>query len=449
MQRVVLLVYHGASHFNAFLGLARHLQAKYDIIFAGVEFFQQYVISQGFRYYSLKTVPFGMGFEYWLNTVRKKKMPGLAAIKDRITDALYKQREKELQTLMHKLTPELILLDSHQGTDFIVLHPMLEEYSSCVALIHTYLPSDQIQDCPPINSTLMPEDKSAIRCAQALQFTGNIATGIFDKIRYLGFDNRCIINRNRKANKIPADYFSKTSSLLTVNLKGLPEFILSSKEFDYKENVIEGRNYIGPFVDKERVEIADVSYLEIAEAIRSDLQHRKRPLIYCSFGTVKSKSGKSVIKFFERLAQVCFRHDYVLIVATDKIDFTPREKLKNIHFFKRVPQLEVLSMANVFITHGGFNSIKEAIDAQVPMLVYLANSYSDQPGNSSRVVYHQIGIRGKLNSDNESVIASRINDLLTNPVYKEHLIKMKAAESNYPPANVSALLDEIINGASV
>ena len=73
MRTIVFITYHGIGHFNACFKIAKILQAEYNIVFAGLSLFKEYVEGQGFTYYSLQTVPFGLGFEQWLNTVEKKK----------------------------------------------------------------------------------------------------------------------------------------------------------------------------------------------------------------------------------------------------------------------------------------------------------------------------------------------------------------------------------------
>ena len=42
----------------------------------------------------------------------------------------------------------------------------------------------------------------------------------------------------------------------------------------------------------------------------------------------------------------------------------------NVHIFTFVRQLQVLKHADVFITHGGLNSIREAVHTEVPMLLF-------------------------------------------------------------------------------
>ena len=54
-----------------------------------------------------------------------------------------------------------------------------------------------------------------------------------------------------------------------------------------------------------------------------------------------------------------------------------------------LPQRECLSDADLFITHGGANSVKEAIVAQVPMIVMPLGR--DQPENGRRIDGHGLG----------------------------------------------------------
>ena len=93
-QRVVFLFYHGLSHVIAILNLARILEHNgYEVYFAGAEFFRQYVLSQGFKFKGLKSVPFGLGFEKWVRTIEKEKYIYWSALRDRITIG-YTQSEK-------------------------------------------------------------------------------------------------------------------------------------------------------------------------------------------------------------------------------------------------------------------------------------------------------------------------------------------------------------------
>ena len=78
------------------------------------------------------------------------------------------------------------------------------------------------------------------------------------------------------------------------------------------------------------------------------------------------------------------------------------------------------------ITHGGINTITECVFCEVPMLVYPLSLHWDQPGNSARVVYHGLGLRGKIEKDSAKTISQKLNQLKNNYVYyKENVKTMK------------------------
>lgn len=75
------------------------------------------------------------------------------------------------------------------------------------------------------------------------------------------------------------------------------------------------------------------------------------------------------------------------------------------------------------IQHGGANSIKECIFLGVPMLIYPMRA--DQPGNSARIVYHQLGLRGNFKRDTIADIDAKINLILTDPRFRLNVERMK------------------------
>src|SRR5687767_14548052 len=126
-QRFVFLCYHGFGHFNACLKLGRLLKdADCEVYFAGIGYFQEYVLSQGFSYHLLKSYPFGLGLEKWLNTTKKEKHVYLCSLRDRITDSIYKNREVDLYWMLKGLQPDIVLIDARQATDFIVMYNHLK-----------------------------------------------------------------------------------------------------------------------------------------------------------------------------------------------------------------------------------------------------------------------------------------------------------------------------------
>ena len=157
-----------------------------------------------------------------------------------------------------------------------------------------------------------------------------------------------------------------------------------------------------------------------------------KPLIYISLGTII----KGAASFFQNCVEAFRSEDVDLIISVGqqfnigKLKSIPA----NVYVYKSVPQLKVLQMADVFVTHGGMNSVSEALYYGVPMVVI--PFVSDQPVNARCV--EKLGV-GKIltysevnkMSMKESVLSVLSNwEIKTNTENVQELIK-KA------PGNVS------------
>ncbi|HYI79009.1 MAG TPA: nucleotide disphospho-sugar-binding domain-containing protein, partial [Chryseolinea sp.] len=146
----------------------------------------------------------------------------------------------------------------------------------------------------------------------------------------------------------------------------------------------------------------------------------------------------------KRLMQVSARRQYILIIAARGLQTSVEKSADNVHLFNFVPQLQVLKYADVFITHGGLNSIREAIHTEVPMLLYPVHPEYDPIGNAARIAYHQLGLRGKAATDTEDDIAQKLEELLSNPLYKRNIRKLKVQDlQQYTPGNFMQKLASI------
>ncbi|MGH3072112.1 MAG: glycosyltransferase [Gaiellaceae bacterium] len=93
-----------------------------------------------------------------------------------------------------------------------------------------------------------------------------------------------------------------------------------------------------------------------------ELDRLPRPLIYAAFGSAEPTDPRLL-----KLLLDAFRGQSWGVVAAGK---RPRSLPAWCLVRPRVPQLQVLSQANVFVTHAGINSILEAINFRVPMILF-------------------------------------------------------------------------------
>lgn len=452
-QTIIFLLYHGTGHFNGCFKLARTLRETHRVIFAGVEFFRNHVVTQGFEYYPLKTVPFGIGLEQWMNTQEKKKHVYIETVRDRFNSRLYKIREQELKNLVSGFNPDHILLDAQQSTDFIVLYPLIRDTPIQLSLIHTMLPSTLHDGIAPLNSTALPGDTAAIREAHRKVKYNAWKRKWIQGLKFTGMNDHMIIRRMIKKNNIPADLISQRQSLFPFNLKGIREFILAPKEFDlpgidYGEN----QHFIGSQVDRNRFEMIDPDYFSQSAMIYERVRSENHRLIYCSLGTIAPENRSVALSLFKKIIEAIKNKKYFLLLSfqlSEEELSQLTDSSENIKCFKNVPQLEVLSKADLFITHGGLNSIKESIDAGVPMLVYPINSNYDMNGNSSRVVYHKLGLRGDVDNETIDEISDKISKLLSLQEYKESITRLKKANELYRPENFLSYFESTNTTSSV
>jgi UDP:flavonoid glycosyltransferase YjiC (YdhE family) len=106
--------------------------------------------------------------------------------------------------------------------------------------------------------------------------------------------------------------------------------------------------------------------------------------------------------------------------------------LPNLTLHKRVNQLEMLHSADLFITHGGLGSIKEAVFVGVPMIVL--PEFFDQPFNAIRIERHMLGISLLSGELNTAALLRAIEEVLQSDAIlsrvEEFSVLFRKAENN-------------------
>lgn len=124
------------------------------------------------------------------------------------------------------------------------------------------------------------------------------------------------------------------------------------------------------------------------------LEHLKKPVIYISLGTIVNDAKAFYKKCFSAFG--CENVTVIMSIGSkisaDSLGTIP----DNFMLYPFVPQLDVLKTADVFITHGGLNSISESLYFGVPMVVIPA--ITDQPVNAGRIAELNLGRRLNRNS---------------------------------------------------
>lgn len=108
-------------------------------------------------------------------------------------------------------------------------------------------------------------------------------------------------------------------------------------------------------------------------------------------------------------------------------DRNDRSKIKkapdNFIIASYVPQTEVLSEADIFITHGGMNSVHDAIHFNVPFVIIPHDK--DQPMIAQRLTELEAANRLLKEHVNVQTLREAVTDVLSNEKYKHGIRKLK------------------------
>lgn len=157
-------------------------------------------------------------------------------------------------------------------------------------------------------------------------------------------------------------------------------------------------------------------YAFVGPSVFSDAvpdKKKVRPLVYISLGTVINDRPDFYGKCFEALKDLDVD---VLISCGNAVD---REKLgvppANFELQAYVNQLDVLSRADVFITHCGMNSVSESLYMAAPMVLY------PQTGEQAAVAKRaaELGAGVMLKDDSASGIRAAVQKILDNASYRD------------------------------
>ncbi|WP_028401592.1 macrolide family glycosyltransferase [Ectobacillus panaciterrae] len=195
-----------------------------------------------------------------------------------------------------------------------------------------------------------------------------------------------------------------------MNNNGALNVVYTSRYFQPNSDLF-GEKYIfiGPSFPKRK----ETNHFPL-EALKNE------KVLYISMGTVLNQ----VEEFFNTCIDAF--SDFqgkVVIAAGEKADFTKiKQAPENFIISPYVPQLEVLSLSDVFITHGGMNSVNEGIHYNVPLVVLPHDK--DQPMVAQRLT--ELGAGYRLSKDNINVqsLKDAVNEVLSNDKYKEGIQKI-------------------------
>ena len=189
---------------------------------------------------------------------------------------------------------------------------------------------------------------------------------------------------------------------------GRPWITQCPREFDFESSHWpKNFHYAGPFHDgKGRMKIPFPWEQLTGE-----------PMVYASMGTLQNGNAD----VFRTILAAVSKHKGIQLVLSignlvsrDQIGGMPNNAIA----VNNAPQLELLKKASVCITHGGFNTVLEALTHGVPQIAIPVTN--DQPGVAARIDYKKTGKTASLDGLDPLHLSGLLDEVLTNPVYRDN-----------------------------
>ncbi|KAE9545937.1 hypothetical protein FO519_010851, partial [Halicephalobus sp. NKZ332] len=100
-------------------------------------------------------------------------------------------------------------------------------------------------------------------------------------------------------------------------------------------------------------------------------------------------------------------------------------KPENVELMKWLPQVDLLHhpKTKILITHGGYNSLQEAINTATPALAIPL--FGDQFKNGRIIERHDLGIMLAKSEINEETITAAVKSLLEDDKFQKSVIRMR------------------------
>ena len=415
--RILVIVHGSKSHLNAIAGPCRALCISgHKLLVCSNHLVSDSACNYGLEMVELNCMPFASDFEKYI--VQQKDgncfSKYFLELYMRMSRQLYSQRKDQLQHIVEEFSPDLILLDILYSSDYLLLKPLMLHHKFQIMYLTTKVSLVRTKTTPPQSTAMVPSSEGNVADAW---FWYNLRKRLrysYQYIKYLGHDRLSELKWAAKRVSEEEYYSIMQQDVVGEKFSHLPEISLIPEEFEFQPfRPSPLQNYVGfQLFDRSTIEPELPSRLLKLINIRKEEQGK---IIYCSFGTLYGQYQNIIIRFLRILHKISTDSGNILLIVAINRSLARHLPFHNSTFAycdDYFPQYNLLKHVDLFITHGGLNSIKEAIHFEVPMLVFPFAKHWDPLGNASRVLYHKFGNMGRLRSVSAHELKIKIDSVL-------------------------------------
>ena len=325
---------------------------------------------------------------------------------------------KSYRKILKELSPDLLLIDI-EAHNYIIPAITLP---TPIALFSVFFNLFKSSEAPPLHTNIIPGRglrgrKSAISWLWFRFLFWKWLRYQAESFRYCGLDQLSLLKHYaqqcgvRWQNQVDCYQW-----LIPFLYKRLPTLVLNPLEMEFTSKPPVSTSYIGPMICTDRSQLPFLpDQGPVTLEVQSLLDTRRRMagtrrLVYCGFG---SFFGGNDTEFLEKLIAAAADREWDMVIGLgNRVKPETLGPLPaNVVCLGFAPQMELLSVADAAVIHGGMTTVYECIQYCVPMVVY-PFSTNDQQGTAARVAKFGLGIVGSRSNDTVTVMRNRIERIL-------------------------------------
>ena len=166
-----------------------------------------------------------------------------------------------------------------------------------------------------------------------------------------------------------------------------------------------------------------------------------RPLVLAALGTLMYGEPGLLAAIIGALGELPV--DAIVAIGPGQDPATFGTVPVNVRLEPYVPQIAVLSIAALFVTHGGFNSTKEALSQGVPLVVIPIGA--EQPYTAERVEALGLGRSIGVDERTAEIIRDRTRQVLDEPQFRRSAAALADEIARLPPvAHAVGLIEHLV-----
>lgn len=441
MQKVLIIPAPVLSHLSASFKVASLLkQHQYQIHYFAFHAVGPLIAKNNFAYSPANLPPIMEGYRAALLKLENVRLGYRAFLRKGGLKPFFDERRQELLAVVEKIKPQIIIADTFTAADFAFLYPLLKQYQIRFFQLETLPCTLSIKGVPAFYSFTLPHQKRKIWKEYQMRKWTKAISRFGGRLIYKGSNAYALLKKELKLNKVPQQYQIEKSNYFSLSFTGLPTLLLSPLELEFFAAPPTTNHHFLGFLGNGKAGNGALPDTRLQKLLQPG-----KTIIYISFGTVFSGVwGNAIADFLAKVdAALAGLKDVIAIfsMGNPQADTVTMPNFAHIHTFAFVPQTYVLQYCSAFITHGGINSIKECVQAAVPMLVVPLDV--DQPGNAAKVVHKQLGLAGHVLLETVEGLRAKLELLLQDKRYKQNLEQLKATiATNYDAENTLLTLIE-------